>query len=372
VSLFLLGQIKGSYRDLAFVTAVIVLHHVFVHSVLWTRRYHLFRTPLNLIIYLVETSLIVFFTGGDQSELYLLYLFIVLGYSVYSRRYATILLTTGLCCLCYGGVLAAEGVLSGLAVSPGIIVGRFLFILVSGWLVATIDHLLRRAEGASRSRALDLASSEATLATILDSTADAIFVYDRNEFITEVNNQACDLLRLPRERIVARRLRSFVRDGATAGRLTQDDPTEAYHGELAFIDADRQVKSVELRIRSFTRGGQPCFVAIARDITEHKRLQEAARLANEDLARANRDLQRLSDMRAELVRASAQRVRSPLTAILGYLDMLLDEELGEGSQGGGLLPEQRKALQTCRRSALRVFQLIDEASAAHAADGAPQ
>ena len=39
VSLFLLGQIEGAYTDLAVVTAVIVLHHVFVHGVLWTRRY---------------------------------------------------------------------------------------------------------------------------------------------------------------------------------------------------------------------------------------------------------------------------------------------------------------------------------------------
>ena len=50
----------------------------------------------------------------------------------------------------------------------------------------------------------------------------------------------------------------------------------------------------------------------------------------------------------------SQKLRSPLTAILGYMDLLLDEELGE------LLPEQRKSLQTCRRSTLRIFKLLDE------------
>ena len=359
VSLFLLGQLEGAYTDLAVVTAVIVLHHVFVHGVLWTRRYHLFRTRLNFFIYLVETSLIVFFTGGDESELYLLYLFILLGYSVYSGRYRTILFAAGACCLAYAAVIVAEWVLSGLAVAPGVIVGRFMFILVSGWFVATIGHLLRAAEEASRTRALELASSEATLATILESTAHAIFVYDKNGFITKVNNQACDFLGLPREHIVGRRLRTFLRDGAALeDRLTQ---AGAKDGERVFVDTDRREKSAELHVRSFVRGGQPFYVGIARDITEQKGLQEAARQANEDLARANRELRRVSKIRADLVRANAQRIRSPLTAILGYLDMLLGEELGE------LLPEQRKALQTCRRSTTRVFALVDETFAAHAA-----
>jgi len=360
VAVFLLGQFEGSYTDLAVVTAVIVLHHVFVHGVLWTRRYHLFRTHFNFAIYLLETSLIVFFTGGDQSELYLLYLFVLLGYSVYSSRYTTILLTSGACCLAYAAVIVAEWVLSGLAVAPGVIVGRFLFILVSGWFIASIDHLLRRAEKVSRDRALDLASSKATLATILETTAEAIFVYDKNEFITEVNNQACDFLGLPRERIVGRRLRTFLRDGAALeDRLTLADVKD---GERVFVDMDRHEKSAELHVRSFVRGGQPFYVGIARDITEQKGLQQAARQTNEDLARTNRELRRARVMRADLVRANTQRIRSPLTAILGYLDMLLDEELGE------LLPEQRKALQTCRRSTNRVFALVDEAFAAHAAD----
>ena len=360
VSLFLLGQIEGTYTDLAVVTAVIALHHVFVHGVLWTRRYHLFRTRLNFFIYLVETSLIVFFTGGDESDLYLLYFFVLLGYSVYSARYRTILLASGACSLGYAIVIVAEWVLSGLAVVPGIIAGRFMFILIGGWLVATIGHLLRNAEEASQNRALDLASCEVALATILETTVNAIFVYDNNGFISKVNNRACDFLGLPREHIVGRRLRTFLRDSAALeDRLTQAGANDA---ERVFVDAERRERSAELHVRSFVRGGQPFYIGIARDITEQKGLQEAARQASEDLARANRELRRVSTMRADLVRANAQRISSPLTAILGYLDMLLGEELGE------LLPEQRKALQTCRRSTTRVFALVDEIFAAHAAD----
>ena len=103
------------------------------------------------------------------------------------------------------------------------------------------------------------------------------------------------------------------------------------------------------------RNQQRFFVVVAHDITERKHLQEATHLANVNLERLNRELQQVNNLKTGLLTAVSQRLRSPLTAILGYLDMLLNDELGP------LPPEQRKILQNARRTTLRVFALIDEA-----------
>ena len=96
-------------------------------------------------------------------------------------------------------------------------------------------------------------------------------------------------------------------------------------------------------------------MALLHDVTEQKQLQEATRVANVELEKINRELQRVEALRNEFHSTISQRLRSPLSAILGYTDLLIGEELGE------LNASQRKAIQTCRRSVMRVFNLVDEA-----------
>jgi signal transduction histidine kinase len=60
-------------------------------------------------------------------------------------------------------------------------------------------------------------------------------------------------------------------------------------------------------------------------------------------------------MKTQFLATMSQKLRSPLTALLGFVELLLHEELGE------ITPEQREALQSCRRSARRTFSLMDEA-----------
>ena len=59
-------------------------------------------------------------------------------------------------------------------------------------------------------------------------------------------------------------------------------------------------------------------------------------------------------MRAAFYTSVANQLRSPLAAMLGYIDMLLEEHLGS------INPEQREALYSCRRSLHRIFERLDE------------
>ena len=353
LTLFMLGLF--TLRDLVMVAVILLFHNAFVHAALWTRKYHLFQTPTNFMVHLLMTTLVVLFTGAENSGFYILYMFLLIGYTAYSRRYGMILLVALACCVSYGLILGAEWLLNDLEVAWGVLAVRMFSIMVCGWLVANISELLRLAENAANERARELESSEAAVRMILDSTADPIMVYDENEAVTVANDRACEFLKMTRDDVIGRKFSSFLfDDGTLESTLADVHAKEDYHGEQIFIDADGHEWTVDLRMRSFRHGDQGFYVVVAHDITEQKNLQETARLANANLSRLNRELQQVNELKSGLIRMVAQKLRSPLTAILGYLGLLLDEELGE------LLPEQRKGLQTCRRSAIRILKLLDE------------
>lgn len=354
-AMFLMGMTTSYTEDIAVITVLVILHNSFVHWVMWTRRYNLFRTPLNFLVHLSEVTLVIIFTGGKDSQLFPLYLFLLLGYMVYSRRYWSIALVAVILCAAYGGVIAIDSIATGTTLSMGALSLRLASILVCGWLVATISELLRRAEDAERARADEVAMSEATIRTILDNTGDPIFVYDKNELISEVNNRGCEFLGVSRDEILGHRFRTFMFDDGTLPEiLTEVHNRAEHHGEQIFVDADGQERTVSLHVRAFMHEDQGFYVVVARDITDQKNLQEAARQTNIKLARLNRELQQVNELKTGLLKTLSQRLRSPLTAIAGYLDMLQAGELGE------LTADQRKAIQTCRRSATRVFRLIDD------------
>ena len=355
VGLFWAGYIEGRLTDLAIITGVVLCHNVFVHVVLWTRRYGLFFSRLNFVIHLLEMSLVVLFTGAEESELFVLYLFLLIGYAVYSRSFGRILAATIVSCAAYMIVVGIEFKLKGLALSPGIVLIKVMSIPVCGWMVASMSRMMANVEEASRARAQALASSEAMLRAILDSAADPILVYDENEFITEANDKACEFLGTARRQIIGHDFRAYLfDDGSVPEKMAEAEAAGEYRGDQIVVDMDGRERTVELHIRSFMREHRRFFAVVAHDITHRKNLQEATQLTNANLARLNQELQQVNSLRIGLLDAISQRIRSPLTALLGFIDLLLNDELGSMSQ------DQRKALQGCRRSATRIFRLMDE------------
>ncbi|MBI4557013.1 MAG: PAS domain S-box protein [Candidatus Hydrogenedentes bacterium] len=348
----------GHLSDLIIVTTIVVLHNVYVHWVFRTQRYSLFLGWPNFLAYYLEITLITMFTGADTSEAYLLYFLLLIGYSAYTHRLKQTVVCAGLCCLAYGAVILIERRIVGLEITPGSLVARFLGIMVCGWLVGSLSARLLRSEEDFVAQAQVLAASEATLRTILDSAADAILVFDENEFITEANDAACAFVGAPREHLLGRRIRSFLfDDGTLASKMAALRTRGEYHGEQILVNVEEDERTVDFRVRSFIRDQKLYFVAVVRDITEQKNLQEATRLANLNLERLNRELRQIDQLKTGFITAVSRKLRSPLTAVLGYVEMLIGEELGE------VQPEQRRALQTCRRATLRIFRLLDDSLA---------
>lgn len=355
-AIFMAGYGTESYRDLAVITVVVGLHAAFVHAVLWMRRYELFASPLNFAIHVAELSLVVFFTGAEESEFFTLYLLFIVGYTVYRRSFGRMVFASVLTCGAYITVILIEWWMRGLALPFAVIFVKVGSIPVCGWIVATTNILLQSTEEALAFRAAALTGSEAMLRAIVDNTAEPILVYDENEIITEANNRACEFLGIFRENLLGKPFRSLLfDDGTLAEQLAASYEHSEYHGEQIFINSDGVERTVDLHVRSFIRNGRKFFVAISRDITEQKELQEATQLASARLGHLNRELRQVNELKTSLLASVSQRLRSPLTAILGYLDLMLSDELGVTP------PEQRRALLNSRRSLLKIFGLLDEA-----------
>ena len=86
----------------------------------------------------------------------------------------------------------------------------------------------------------------------------------------------------------------------------------------------------------------------AQSRNELRLLSDLLERRNAELEQANAELQRLSDMRSNFVAVAAHELRNPLTPILGYLELLLDEACGP------LNENQAETLQVVLKNVLRL------------------
>ena len=132
---------------------------------------------------------------------------------------------------------------------------------------------LKRAEEALR-------ASEQRFRTFVDHATDAFFLQDDQLVVVDVNRQACQSLGYTRDELVGMTPLDFDPDVTPA--MLEEFGRRLDTGEMLVFESrhrrnDGSVFPVEVRGRPFWEGGRRFTVALARDITEHKRAEEALR-----------------------------------------------------------------------------------------------
>lgn len=355
VGFYALGIVTSYSPDLRVATFIAVIHNAFVHWVLYTERYDVFLSPTNFGMHLLTVSATVGLTGAEESPVALLYVLFIIGYCAYAPHFPRITQVTLACCAGYSFTVLSRWLVLGVNLYYPPIGVHLSVILLCGWLARTLAESQQRFQLEAQAKNQALVSSQTTLRTILDSVGQPIMVHDEDEFIQDLNDRACEYLALPREQLVGQRFRTFLfDDGTLPNKLSSLRKRGQFRGEMLVLRGNGEERTVDLLVRSFIRDGKRFFVSIINDITEQKNIQETSRLANLRLEEINRELQRVNELRIAFFKTISQRLRSPLSAILGFSDLLLEESLGPLSE------EQRKAVQSCRRSVLRVFELLNE------------
>ncbi|QJU07727.1 hypothetical protein FBF29_03400 [Candidatus Saccharibacteria bacterium oral taxon 488] len=83
-------------------------------------------------------------------------------------------------------------------------------------------------------------------------------------------------------------------------------------------------------------------------------LQQRVEAATQELRMSNQQLQRLDEAKNEFISMASHQLRTPLTSIKGYLDMLLQGDLGP------VHPTQKAVLREAFSSSERMVQLIND------------
>lgn len=333
-------------------------HNIFAHAVLYTHKYYLFVSPVNFFIYLLRFCLLIGISGGAASPFVPLLLFLIIAYHIYIPSGKHSIRTTFLVCTGYCFTVLVVWIFSGIDFMQLLVYMNLLFIVLCGWLMKMMSRVVFQLDYEAKRQASALQSSESTLRAILDHAAHPILVFDEHSFIIDLNDSARQFLNAPREQLMGKRFQSYIfDDGSLDDSLEELRESGSLDREMLLIPHDRSERNVDAHIHSFMKDNSRFFVILFHDITEQRELEETSRIAKERLEEANRELQRVVKLRTEFYANVANRLRSPLSSMLGFTDMLLEEQLGD------LNDEQRKALHSCRRSVMRIFDLIEDAFA---------
>ncbi|HKX45695.1 MAG TPA: ATP-binding protein, partial [Planctomycetota bacterium] len=176
----------------------------------------------------------------------------------------------------------------------------------------------------------------------------AVLWLDRGGRVLYANGEATRLLGRPSEELLARRLGELDVKLDAAGWETLWSETVA-HGTLnarrTLRAADGRGVPVELSANHLAFRGREVVIAYFRDSTERiaseERLSEARRVADE-----------ANSAKSAFLAHMSHEVRTPLTSILGFAELLLEE--------GGTEEQRRGHAETIRRQGSHLLEVLND------------
>jgi len=176
----------------------------------------------------------------------------------------------------------------------------------------------------------ELRASLTRLSRVVEITDDAIISVDARQTITLFNRGAEEMFGYEAADVLGRRLdllmpkRFQKAHGRHVARFAAEGAESRRKSERNEILARRKDGTefpVEASILKFELAGGMVFTAVLRDVTEHKRREDALRLAKEQAELANRS-------KSEFLANMSHELRTPLNAIIGFSEVMLAEMLG--------------------------------------------
>ena len=231
-----------------------------------------------------------------------------------------------------------------------------------------------RAEEERMQLATELRQSERRYKMLFDSFTDAVLVLKLDGRIVNANETACEILQLRHEELLEKHLgdldMSDLPAAVHAARIDSVCQFGRANCELSYVRPDQTRLVFDTSMRIIEYGGVPAIIAVAREVSEHKRIGDELRQLTAELERRvamrTAELERsnsaLGEAKAEADRANrakslflasmSHEIRTPLNAILGFSQLLLRDVT--------VAPEQREQLMTINRSGEHLLALIND------------
>ena len=184
--------------------------------------------------------------------------------------------------------------------------------------------------------------------TVFDNVNDAIYIYDKDGRILEVNSIACAHSGYTRDELLSMTLADL---GGGKGVFALLERKEHVLFEGLGRRKDGSVVPVEIAACRFNFHHQPAFLFTARDITERKRVEREIELRAVELERAKSEAEAANQAKSRFLAHMSHELRTPMNGILGMTNLLLDSELNA---------EQRQFAETIRESGTALLTIVND------------
>lgn len=211
--------------------------------------------------------------------------------------------------------------------------------------------LLVRALGARSRAEAELAGQQAYTRSMVESSPDAQFAVDEQGVITDVNDEAVRSTARTRDELIGTPFATLMTEpDRTRAAIERSLATGAVRDhELVLRRSDGTTTPLSMNVATLQLEDPDhrAVLATVRDITEAKRLE---RLQHEAID----NLHELDAMRSDFVSRVSHELRSPLTGVLGYTELLTDDAAGP------LNDAQRRMLEVVDRNGHRLLSLVED------------
>jgi len=197
-----------------------------------------------------------------------------------------------------------------------------------------------------------LRNSETRIRGIVNTAVDGIITADEHGIVRSFNPAAERLFGYSEEEVNGQNVKTLMpspyrdeHDTYIANYLRTGKRKVIGKGREAIARRkDGTTFPMDLAVSEMRLGEQRIFTGIVRDITERK-------LAGEELLKAKEAAESANKAKSEFLANMSHEIRTPMNSIMGFTQILLDEELSA---------EHRDALETIKGSGERLLSLIDE------------
>ncbi|ADI74021.1 PAS/PAC sensor signal transduction histidine kinase [Methanohalobium evestigatum Z-7303] len=203
-----------------------------------------------------------------------------------------------------------------------------------------------------------LKESEKRYRTIFETTGSATAIADENSTFLLVNREFEKLSGYSKEEIEKRKNWTdfiveedlpYLRENYY--KLLANSTSVPRKYEFRFIDRNNNQKYISMAVNSIPE--RKIAIATLLDITERKQSEETLRIYSEKLSKTNEELRELDKMKDEFISNLSHELRTPITSIKGFSELIYNEKLGT------LNEKQKEGMDSIVKSCDRLRWLIE-------------